>query len=70
MRTVARESLKIATCFAVWCAIVAVRAAVTRPYELLWFTGIVAAFLFAATCGYIWRGLKPRRDDWRARRRG
>ena len=63
-----RSSLKMAAAFAAWCAVVALRAMYTRPYEFAWFVGIGAAFLFAATCGYIWRGLKPGRDRRRLER--
>lgn len=62
MRTVLRERFKIAVAFAGWCAIVALRAIFTQPFEVLWFVGIGAAFCFAATCGYVYRGLKPYRD--------
>ena len=68
MRSVVRERFKIAVCFAIWCAIVALRAMLTQPYELLWFVGIGAAFCFAATCGYVYRGLKPYRDHRRQSR--
>lgn len=61
-------SVRFAVAFAMWCAIVALRAVYTRPPEVLWFVGITAGFLCAAACGYIWRGWKPARDRRRRRR--
>lgn len=68
MEPITRTWAAIIAAFAAWCAIVALRAIFTKPYEILWFTGIGAAFLCAATCGYLYARLKPNRDARRARR--
>lgn len=69
MKTMIRERFRPALFFAAWMAVVALRSIFARPYELLWFTGVIAAFACAFACGYVWRGLKPARDRRRANKR-
>ncbi|AKF14492.1 hypothetical protein SEA_FLAGSTAFF_55 [Mycobacterium phage FlagStaff] len=44
--------------FVAWMLITALRSRYAHPYELLWWTGIVAAGAAMFAAGWIWRGTR------------